>query len=97
MGDTNPSPASGQFQPALTKQPFIIRWAVAGGPAFSAQAPEGVSLTTAGGNYQIHFTVPPMPDNAPLPACGQMGVYGNVTVSVSGLHSTDSFTLCVER
>jgi uncharacterized protein (TIGR03437 family) len=96
MGDANPSPAYAQFRPGLTKQPFILRYAVAGGHAFWAQAPDGVALTVPNGTYQIHFTVPPMPDNPPLPACGQLGVYCNVRVSISGMHSTDSFELCVQ-
>jgi hypothetical protein len=96
MGDTDPSPASGDFRPALTKQPFILRYAVAGGSAYWAQPPDGVSLTSSNGNYEVHFTVPPLPDNTPLPACGKQGVYGNVKVSISGLYSTDTFELCVQ-
>jgi uncharacterized protein (TIGR03437 family) len=95
MGDANPSPADGEFRPGLTKQPFILRYAVAGGPAFWAQPPDGVALTTSSGNCEVHFTVPPLPDDRPLPACGELGLYGNVTVSISGMHSTDTFTLCV--
>jgi uncharacterized protein (TIGR03437 family) len=96
MGDTNPHPAqSGPFVPALTKQPFILRYAVAGGPVFWAQAPDGVALQAAAGTYQVHFTVPPLPDNTPLPACGERGLYGNLTVTISGIHSTDRFELCV--
>lgn len=96
MGDTNPHPAqSGPFVPALTKQPFILRYAVAGGPVFWAQAPDGVALQAAAGTYQVHFTVPPLPENTPLPACGERGLYGNLTVTISGIHSTDRFELCV--
>lgn len=96
LGDANPSPAGGgAFVPGLTKQPFVLRYAVAGGAVYWAQAPDGVSLTTAWGVYQVHFTVPPLPDNAPLPACGERGLYGNVTVTISGIHSSDKFELCV--
>ncbi|MEP7367857.1 MAG: hypothetical protein ABI972_31735 [Acidobacteriota bacterium] len=96
MGETTPSPASGAaFIPGLTKQPFVLRYAVAGGPVYWAQAPDGVSLATFNGTYEVHFTVPPLPDNTPLPACGEKGVYGNMTVTLSGIHSTDKFELCV--
>ena len=96
MGDTNPHPAqSGPFVPALTKQPFVLRYAVAGGPVYWAQAPDGVALQAAAGTYQVHFTVPPLPDNTRLPACGEMGLYGNLTVTISGIHSSDKFELCV--
>jgi len=94
MGDATPSPVSVPFQAGLTKQPFILRYAGAGGPAYWAQAPDGVSLTTSNGTYEIHFTVPPLPDS-PLPPCGQGGIYGNMKVSVSGTHSSDTFDLCV--
>lgn len=94
MGDATPSPLSVPFQAGLTKQPFILRYAPAGGPAYWAQAPDGVSLTASNGTYEIHFTVPPLPAS-PLPPCGQNGIYGNIKVSVSGMHSTDTFDLCV--
>jgi hypothetical protein len=97
MGDTNPSPAYAEFRPGLTKQPFILRYAIAGGPVFWAQSPDGVALTSSIGNYQVHFTVPPLPDAQPLPSCGERGLYGNVTVSIAGAHSTDTFELCVMR
>ena len=97
MGDTNPHPVqNAAFVPALTKQPFILRYAVAGGSVYWAQAPDGVSLQAAVGTYQMHFTVPPLPDNTPLPACGERGLYGNVTVTISGIHSSDKFELCVQ-
>lgn len=96
MGDAIPSPAFQEFRPGITVQPFIMRYFVAGGPAYWAQAPDGVSLTDSKGDYQIHFTVPPLPSSPPLPACGALGVYGNVRVTVSGPHSTDSFDLCVQ-
>lgn len=96
MGDATPSPTLQEFRPGLTVQPFIMRYSVAGGAAFWAQAPDGVSLTNSKGDYQIHFTVPPLPSTPPLPACGELGVYGNVRVTVSGTHSSDSFDLCVQ-
>jgi uncharacterized protein (TIGR03437 family) len=100
MGDTDPTP-SGQtsdgFRPGLTRQPFILRYSIAGGAAFWAEAPEGVSLISPNGNYQVYFTVPPLPDGATLPGCGQLGLYGNVKVSISGIRSTDTFDLCVSR
>ena len=40
MGDATPSPVSVPFQAGLTKQPFILRYAGAGGPACLAQAPD---------------------------------------------------------
>lgn len=95
MGHAAPSPLDPSFRGGLTTQPFILRYAVAGGPAYWAQAPDGVSLTTTSGNYQIHFTMPPLPDDRPLPPCAQGGLYGNVRVSISGVHSTDTFELCV--
>jgi uncharacterized protein (TIGR03437 family) len=95
MGDADPSPVNAEFKPGLTKQPFVLRYAVAGGPAYWAQAPDGVALTVSNGTYQVHFTMPPLPENMPLPACGTGDLYGNMTVSIAGLHSTDTFELCV--
>lgn len=97
MGDADPSPLVTPFRGGLTKQPFIMRFAIAGGPVYWAQAPAAVALTLTNGTYQFYFTVPPIPDDRPLPACGDGGVYGNMTVSISGLHSTDTFELCVTR
>ena len=97
MGDATPSPLDPSFNGGLTKQQFLLRYSVAGGPAYWAQAPDGVALTTTSGNYQVHFTVPPLPEDRPLPPCGQGGLSGNVKVSISGAHSTDTFELCVTR
>lgn len=97
MGDSDPSPLVTPFRGGLTKQPFVMRFAIGGGPVYWAQAPAAVALTLTNGTYQFYFTVPPIPDDIPLPACGDRGVYGNMTVSVSGLHSTDTFDLCVSR
>lgn len=100
MGDVNPTPSGLSytgFQPGPTKQPFIIRHAVAGGPAFWAEAPAAVTLFSPNGNYQVNFVVPPIPDDRPLPACGNLGVYGNVTVTISGTYSSDKFELCVTK
>lgn len=97
MGDADPSPLVVPFRGGLTKQPFVLRFAIAGGSVYWAQAPAAVALTLTNGTYQFYFTVPPIPDDIPLPACGERGVYGNMTVSISGLHSTDTFELCVAR
>ncbi|MBN8729101.1 MAG: hypothetical protein J0L64_01070 [Acidobacteria bacterium] len=96
MGLTKPAPGAPiDFKPGLTIQPFTLRFSVAGGPAFWAQAPDGVSLTTAYGVYQVHFTMPPLPASPALPPCGEGGLYGNVKVSIAGLHASDEFELCV--
>jgi hypothetical protein len=100
LDDANPTPTGPtytDFGAGLTKQPFIMRYAIAGGPAFWAEAPEAVTLFSSHGNYQVNFTVPPLPDNTPLPAGGDLGVYGNLSVTISGMHSSDKFELCVSR
>ncbi len=97
LGDsTPPSPTvAGPFTTGLTKQRFVMRYLIAGGPVYWAQAPDGVSLTAANAIYQVHFTVPPLPDDTPLPPCGERGLYGNMKVTISGIHSSDTFELCV--
>lgn len=96
MGLTNPAPAGPNgFRPGLTTQPFTLRFSIAGGPAFWAQAPDGVALTTTSGVYQVHFTMPPLPASPALPPCGEGGLYGNVKVSIAGLNASDEFELCV--
>jgi hypothetical protein len=95
MGDAEPSPLSANFRGGLTRQPFVLRFALAGGPVYWAQPPDAVALTHANGTYQMYFTVPPLPPDVPVPACGDKGLYGNMTVTVSGLHSSDTFELCV--
>jgi len=96
LGDATPSPiANGAFTTGVTKQPFVLRYSIAGGPVYWAQAPDGVSVTAVNGVYQVHFTVPPLPEDTPLPACGERGVYGNMKVAISGIHSSDTFELCV--
>jgi len=96
MGAIDPAPANPVgFTPGLTKQPFTMRFSIAGGPAFWAQAPDGVALSSANGVYQVHFTMPPLPATPALPPCGQGGLYGNVKVSIAGLHASDEFELCV--
>ena len=97
MGDADPSPIGRPFRAGRTKQPFVMRFAIAGGQVYWAQAPDAVVLITAGGTYQINFRVPPLPGDTPLPACGERGLYGNMRVSISGMHSTDTFELCVTQ
>ena len=97
MGDAEPSPLNVPFRAGFTKQSFIMRFAIAGGPVYWAETLPVASLTTSNGTYQFNFTVPPLPDDTPLPACNDRGLYGNMTVSISGLHSTDTFQLCVTR
>ncbi|HYP09183.1 MAG TPA: hypothetical protein VER03_23365 [Bryobacteraceae bacterium] len=96
LGDAERSVAFAPFIPGPPKQQFTLRYSIARGPVFWAAPADGISLTDATGNYQIHFTVPPLPANTPLPACGAQGVNGNVTVTVYGSHSSDSFELCVK-
>jgi uncharacterized protein (TIGR03437 family) len=96
MGAFNPAPGNpGNPTAGLTKQHFTMRFSIAGGPAFWAQAPDGVSVSPANGVYQVHFTMPPLPATPALPPCGQGGLYGNVKVSIAGLHSSDEFELCL--
>jgi hypothetical protein len=97
FGDASPSPVGSEFRAGLTTRPFVLRYSVAGGPVYWAQSPDGVALTTSHGNYQVHFTVPPVPSETVLPACGERGLNGNVTVTIAGIHSTDTFEICVAR
>jgi hypothetical protein len=72
------------FRPNAPAFPAVAGFGLSGPPLFAAYV---------GGTYQVNLAVPPVP--AGLPACDGVRIKSNLTITITGPHSSDAAQICV--